>query len=151
MAVQSPPGVAPVNKIRKSRFRGATKSYVWRHRGKKRVLFQFSSSIQHVVVIYMENRTPDNLFAGYFSTYVPGRFPEITYGTALDLVNPAASPVLGAISLSDGFDPNHRHKAFSNEAGGTPPPNDGLGLVGTCSSTTIYSYINASEVANYWS
>ncbi len=141
---QAPPNVKPANKIRKSHFRGARKSYAWRHRGKKRLLYEFSTSIQHVVVVYMENRTPDNLFAGYYSTDVPGRFPTVTYGTMLDL---ASTTGLTEYHLSNGYDPGHKHQDFVKEVAGEDP--DGLCIVGTCSDSTRSAYIYPDEVANY--
>lgn len=63
-----PPGARPANPMYKSRFRHARRSYQWRRHGMRNQLLTYSSQIQHVVVIYMENRTPENLFGAYWNT-----------------------------------------------------------------------------------
>src|SRR5579875_1710391 len=48
-----PPGVRPVNRIIASRFPNARHSYAWRIHNGKRELIEFSTPIQHIVIIYM--------------------------------------------------------------------------------------------------
>ena len=68
----------------------------------------FLTPIQHIVVISMENRTVDNLFAGRYSDTYTGPAGG-TWGSALDLANPNGTPPLVLKSLSAPFDPNHFH------------------------------------------
>jgi phospholipase C len=129
-----PPGVRPVNLIRASRFRNARPSYAWRIRDGKRELVAFTSPIQHIVVIDMENRTPEDLFGAYWNSLNP--VTGHTLGTDLDVVNPnsLASP-LAPKNLNDPYDPNHEHApGFVNKAAG----NYGGHLLG-------YSYVQTPE------
>jgi hypothetical protein len=87
-------------------FRGAQPSTVVESVDGMRRSIKFNTKIQHVVVISMENRTVDNLFAALYSNPFPGGG---TWGSALNLRNPKASPTLQPNSLSAHFDPNHLH------------------------------------------
>jgi hypothetical protein len=132
-----PPGVRPVNRIRPSRIKGAHPSYAWRYHDGKRELVAFSTPIQHIVVIYMENRTPENLFGGYFGILNPntGHF----FGVDLDLSNPANPPTspLPEHPLTYPSNPGHSHENFATEAAGTWDNHAG------------YWYIASPDVANY--
>lgn len=112
-----PPGARPVNAIR--RIGNARPSYAWRINGGKRELVAFSTPIQHVVVIYMENRTPENLFGAYFSVNNPST--NNTFGHDLDLVNPT-SVHLTPKPLDYMGNPNHEHEpGFTDNVSGTYP------------------------------
>jgi hypothetical protein len=87
-------------------FRGAQPVTVVRDVDGIRRSLTFKTKIQHVVVISMENRTVDNLFAGMYSQPFPGGG---TWGSALNLRNPAVSPTLQPNSFSAHFDPSHLH------------------------------------------
>jgi hypothetical protein len=123
-------------------------SYAWRTDGGVRRLVKFSTPIQHIVVIVMENRTVDNLFAGYYkAAFRPG----LTWGKALDLYNPAAKPTLAPWGLEASFDPDHDHnRAFKTEAAenwngerfGCRPRHCPAGM-------TAYAYVPAAEVDPY--
>ena len=52
----------------RSSLRGARPSFAWRRHGNQQLLVGFNSQIQHVVINYMENRTPENLFGAYWNT-----------------------------------------------------------------------------------
>ena len=150
-----PPGIKPINSVRPSKFRHARRSYAWRRHGGKLQLVQFSTQIQHIVVILMENRTPDNLFAGYYSTQYPPDPTGTTFGQALDLANPAGTPTLVPNHLSAAFDPLHGYQsAFQPEAAGLPGPTP-LCAGGTCTTSppgttlSINSYVPTSDVTNY--
>lgn len=82
-----PPGVVPVNKIDLRRFSHTRRSYAWRYHGGRRELIEFATPIQHVVVVYMENRTPENLFAGYY--YSPSPTTAVPLGVRIGLVDPS--------------------------------------------------------------
>src|SRR5690349_17621113 len=77
--------------------------------GGKTLTHQTSSSlpaqkIQHVVVIFQENRTPDNLFHGLPNADI-----------ANSGMNSQGHMVpLTPISLANGYDLNHKHAAFLN-------------------------------------
>jgi phospholipase C len=106
-----PPGVQPVNLIQPSSFTHARRSYAWRMHDGKRQLIAFSTPIQHVVVIYMENRTPEDLFGAYYNSPAPNGTP-LGSPSELDLVNPASvtSPTLSPEPLNAANDPNHEHE-----------------------------------------
>jgi len=103
-----------------------------------------TSPIQHVVVIVMENRTVDDLFAGFY-----GQWP------GLDIANPNGNPTLRQISLSTAWDPLHDHKtAFTTEfAGGKQNgwTSESFGCPGSgCDpNPTVLAYVNPTEVALY--
>lgn len=150
----SPPaGVQPVNRVAASRIPGARRSYAWRIHGNKRELIAFSTPIQHVVVIYMENRTPENLFGAFFGALNPrtGHF----FGVDLDLANPQAtnqSPMpspLAAHPLTYPSNPNHEHSdEFISEASGTWDSNAGYWYVPTPTapaSASVSNYITLIE------
>jgi phospholipase C len=110
-------------------------------------VFKLSQLIQHVVVIFQENRTPDNLFHG-----LPGA-DIVDSGT-----NSAGKTIpLTATSLVTNYDPDHSHAAFltmydagkmdgadkvgihcAPNATGCPPPNP------------QFQYVNPSEVQPYF-
>lgn len=139
-----PPGVRPVNRVSPSRFPGARRSYAWRYHKGKRELVEFSTPIQHIIVIYMENRTPEDLFGAYYNSPAPD---GTILGKELDLVDPAA-PTASALSpaaLNDNNDPNHEHngtKGFVVKAAGSWP--DGYTYVETPNPT-----LSVPSVANY--
>lgn len=107
-----PPGVRPVNQVVNSRIPHARRSYAWRYHGKNRELVTFSTPIQHVVVIYMENRTPEDLFGGIFNWTNPVTMNK--FGTDLDLVDPS-SINLSPWPMTSPGDPDHSHWAFVKE------------------------------------
>jgi phospholipase C len=70
----------------------------------------FPTPIQHVVVIVMENRTVDDLFAAYYGR--PWSGPNGGYWQDADnfnLYNPNAEPTLVPNGLSAHFSPSHHH------------------------------------------
>jgi len=151
---QLPPGVQPVNRVTRSFIRGARPSYAWRRHGNVRELVSFPSYIQHIVVVDMENRTPDDLFGGYYST---GFSTGGTFGSVLNLTNPAGpTPVLTSNSLGAYFDPDHSHwTAFQLDmngywAGPNGPPLYCPGGTNICAATaTQYSFVPAPEASPY--
>jgi phospholipase C len=130
-----PPGLRPTNQIYPSHFRHARPSYAWRRQGMKHDLIGYNSQIQHVVVIYMENRSPENLFGAYWNTTNPAT--HNTFGQDLDVVNPATVTPAPLIvnSLGAPFDPDHSHlTGFVNNVlvpGVYPTPWSSPGLVDT--------------------
>jgi phospholipase C len=103
-----------------------------------------SSPIQHVIVLIMENRTVDNLFAGYYGKWAH-----------LDIANPNGSQPLREISYTTRWDPDHTHaEGFTREF--ESGHQDGWGNENfTCphrgceANPTVYAYLNPAEVQNY--
>lgn len=131
-----------------SGFAGDRPSLARRDYGRHHRLVSIRGQIQHVVIIYMENRTPDDLFAGYARTPFP---PGGTVGTALDVRDPLAKPTLAPNALGAHFDPNHYHaKGFVDEAAGDYGAVD-LGCTpGQCPPhASVFSYVPAPEPSPY--
>jgi hypothetical protein len=144
-----PPGVRPINSIRRSPMRGARVSFNWRRHGKQQALIGFNSQIQHVVVIYMENRTPENLFGAFWNTMNPST--GNTFGYDLNLVEPESiNPPTGGLypnPLEAQFDPDHSHiPGFKTDVTGswTLPPT--CANLQPCSSTNYPQYSSLSYV-----
>src|SRR5215470_19774070 len=107
----------------------------------------FGTKIQHVVVIFQENRTPDNLFHG-----LPGA-DIATSGT-----NSLGQTItLSPIPLANNYDLSHAHTAFVKMYDGGKM--DGANLVGVgCATGAIvcpppnpqFMYVNPSEVSPYF-
>src|SRR5215472_4015965 len=107
----------------------------------------FGQKIQHVVVIFQENRTPDNLFHGLPNADI-----------ASTGVNSLGQTVtLQPITLANNYDLSHAHTAFVKmyDAGKM----DGADLVGVgCQAGAVgcpppnpqFMYVNPSEVAPYF-
>jgi hypothetical protein len=132
-------------------FSHARKSYKWRRHGAGKQLLQFNTPIQHVVIVYMENRTPDNLFASAYNTPwppTPGNYA--TWGQALDL---ATTNFLTPKGLEWNCDPDHSHyQGFINEAKSWNLEQFGSST-GTCqgdgTNPNVYHYVTPSEIVNY--
>ena len=141
-----PPGIRPVNAVIPSRIPHARRSYAWRIRGNRRELVTFSTPIQHIVVIYMENRTPENLFGAFYSVTNPST--GNTFGTDLKLIDPA-SINLTPEPLTTRGDPGHKHSPdFVNDALGNWPvsPSPGYWYVPTSGpSPSVDNYIKLIE------
>ena len=107
----------------------------------------FGQKIQHVVVIFQENRTPDNLFHGLPNADI-----------ASTGVNSLGQTItLQPITLANNYDLSHAHAAFVKmyDAGKM----DGADLVGVgCQAGAVgcpppnpqFMYVNPSEVAPYF-
>ena len=92
---------------------------------------QFPSQIQHVVIVFQENRTPDNLFQGLNG--LAG-----SNGVAYDIqnywVNSSGTHVpLAPVGLATDFDLSHAHSAFVSES---TPATSTNPLVPGCGGTT---------------
>jgi len=144
-----PPGIRPANRVYRSPFRNARPSYAVRRHGRVQQLIGYNSQIQHIVVIYMENRTPEDLFGAYWNT--TNQATHNTFGTDLNVVNPQTNvPALSPMLLEGIIDPDHSHEpAFVNDAAGnwgsdslfyvpTPAP-------GSTSMPEVANYISLIE------
>src|SRR5881398_3302514 len=107
----------------------------------------FGQKIQHVVVIFQENRTPDNLFHGLPNADI-----------AASGVNSLGQTItLQPITLVNNYDLSHAHTAFVKMYDGGKM--DGADLVGLgCQAGAVgcpppnpqFMYVNPSEVAPYF-
>jgi phospholipase C len=101
-----------------------------------------SSSIQYVIIIVQENRTPDNLFQG-----LPGA------NIASSGLNSRGQQVaLHPVPLEAQYDPNHTHPSFLTEYdGGNMDGFDRESITGNCQnkSTCAYGYVPQSESQPY--
>lgn len=136
----------------KIHYAGERPSRAWRKYGRIKRLIQFPTPIQHVFVISMENRSVENLFAGYYGQAWPGPGGgNWEDPNNFNLRNPNAMPTLLRNSLSKPFDPSHGHDQgwFYDSA------NDWSQSPIKCATTTCppfattYSYVPTSETAIY--
>jgi phospholipase C len=106
-----------------------------------------SGKIQHVVVIFQENRTPDNLFHGLPNADIANSGLN-SEGQTIPLV---------PISLVTNYDLGHTHSSFSVEYDGGKM--DGAdknsvgcapGAIGCPPPNPEFAYVNPSEVAPYF-
>jgi len=100
-----------------------------------------SRKIQHVVIIFQENRTPDNLFHGLPNADI-----------AEDGVNSKGEHVpLTPISLTAPFDLDHSHRGFLEMYDdGKMDGADRVKCGPHCPADGQFSYVNPSEVAPYF-
>jgi phospholipase C len=105
-----------------------------------------ASKIQHVVIIFQENRTPDNLFQGLPNADIAASGVN-SQGQTIPLV---------AMPMAANYDLSHRHSAFVKMYDGGKM--DGADLIPiTCESNDPpcppanpqFRYVNPSEVAPY--
>lgn len=80
----------------------------------------FPPNIKHVVIIFQENRTPDNLFQGLYGQKGANRVPY-------DILNAHAGALLKPVGLANNFDLDHSHTAFEQEFNNPETP-----IVPTC-------------------
>jgi len=107
---------------------------------------------QHIVIIYQENRTPDNLFQGLCGptrSLCPSPYDLQNFG----IDNKGQTVQLIQVPLGSSHDPNHSHNAFVTMCDLDPTTNqckmDGLGS-GTCSTDTCsFEYVDPSDVTPY--
>ncbi len=119
------------------------------------------SSFQHVVVIFQENRTPDNLFQGlcsppYGSTASCSTTPSssqynIQTRNWLDRRSSTGVTQPGPVALANRYDLSHAHSAFVAQCDQNPLTGacamDGSGSVacsGTCPANAQYRYVDNS-------
>lgn len=110
-----------------------------------------SGSIQHIVFIVQENRSPDNLFQ---DPVLISRGADIAQS---GLNSQGQTVPLAEIDLATNFDPQHSHPAFETEYDGGKM--DGADLVQIICATgatncpppdAAYGYVNPAEVAPYF-
>ena len=104
-----------------------------------------AQKIQHVVVIFQENRTPDNLFHGLPNADIANSGKN-SQGQTVPLT---------PIGLANGYDLNHKHSAFLNMYDGGKmdgADKNSLSCTGSpgCPAKGQFRYVNPSEVAPYF-
>jgi len=131
----------------------------------------FPSQITHVIVIFQENRTPDNLFhflsplctipkgASGLSACIPSPVTSSCYDVSpCGLSNQSGSAVpvtLTGVPLMGSTDPSHAHKAFEqmcdpDPANGYACRNDGAWQIKqSVAGANSYGYVENPAVTNY--
>jgi phospholipase C len=110
------------------------------------------SNFQHIVIIYQENRSPDNLFQGLCGTnrtLCPIPYDLQNYGTD-DKGNKVQ---LTQVPLGNLYDPSHTHAAFVTMCDLDATTNqckmDGLSSTNCAAGACSFEYVNPSDVAPY--
>ncbi len=95
---------------------------------------QFPSQIQHVIIIFQENRTPDNLFQGLHGVKGSNgvKYDIQSYWVNSSGVHKALAPV----GLATNFDLSHSHGNFVNES--TAPSTAVVPGCGGTSTNAVY-------------
>lgn len=107
-----------------------------------------ASKIQHVVIVFQENRTPDNLFQDPVLIAAGADIAQSGLNSSGNTIQ------LAAESLAISYDLGHGHRDFVNQYDGGKM--DGSNLVGTvcyvapCPTNPQYFYVNTSEVQPYF-
>jgi phospholipase C len=109
------------------------------------------SSFQHVVIIFQENRTPDNLFQGLCGT--DGSLCPTPYDLQSWGLNKAGVQVpLVEYELGNTYDPQHGHMGFLDQCDRDGATNeckmDGLSST-DCPNSCAFAYVDPSNVAPY--
>jgi phospholipase C len=89
------------------------------------------SSFQHVIIVFQENRTPDNLFQGLClppygkkgscSITPTGSQYDILSTNWLDKTSSTGTTQPTPVPLANGYDPSHTHLAFTTTCDGSAP------------------------------
>jgi len=134
--------------------RGAKRSLGFRNWHGRRRYIMFPTQIQHIVVIDMENRTPDNLFAAYYGRPWQGQ-QNVQWQNVMNIANPNVAPTLVPYPLTTAtalsMDPNHEHDSgFLQETqNGFGSANLGCHVVPCPKGLTVYSYVPYPGVDPY--
>jgi phospholipase C len=110
------------------------------------------SNFQHIVIIYQENRTPDNLFQGLCGTnrsLCPSPYDVQNFGTD----NKNQTIQLTQVPLGSSNNPDHSHGGFVNMCHLDTSTNqcrmDGLSSSNCSAGNCSFEYVNPSDVAPY--
>lgn len=112
----------------------------------------FPSQIKHVVIIFQENRTPDNLFQG-LSPLCTTTVTSSCYDIQSFYTNPSGTQVpLAPVGLATNFDLSHSHSNFEfelNNPGVPVTPSCGANIFG-CAATTWdqFMFVSNNPVTN---
>jgi phospholipase C len=110
------------------------------------------SNFQHVVIIYQENRSPDNLFQGLCGTnhsLCPSPYDLQNFGTD----NKGRTIQLTQVPLGSPNDPDHTHHGFVQmcdlDTGTNQCKMDGLSSANCGLGKCSFEYVKPSDVAPY--
>jgi len=110
------------------------------------------SNFHHIVIIYQENRTPDNLFQGLCGTNrskCPTPYDLQNFGTD----NNGHKVRLTQVPLGSPFDPDHSHRGFVKLCNLDTTTNEcrmnGLSSTGCSTNKCSFEYVNPADVAPY--
>ncbi len=110
------------------------------------------SQFQHIVIIYQENRTPDNLFQGLCGPQrylCPRPYNLQNFGTDTK----GQTVQLTEVPLGSSYDPDHSYRAFVHMCHLDTNTNqcrmDGLSSSGCTDDECSFEYVNPSDVAPY--
>jgi phospholipase C len=110
------------------------------------------SNFQHVVIIYQENRTPDNLFQGLCGTnrsLCPSPYDLQNFGTD----NTGQMIHLTQVPLGSPNNPDHSHHGFVQmchlDTAANQCKMDGLSSSNCSAGNCSFEYVNPSDVAPY--
>jgi phospholipase C len=123
------------------------------------------SNFQHVIIVFQENRTPDNLFQGLCkppygnskscSSTPTGSQYDILTSNWLDKSSSTGTTQPMPFPLANNFDPSHTHSAFLTTCDASAPGvcrMDGAAgdtCTGNCPSRFAYSYVpNSKSILN---
>lgn len=102
------------------------------------------SKIRHVIIIFQENRTPDNLFQGLPNADIASSGRN-SLGQTVPLVS---------VDMTAGYDINHSHGAFLASYNGNQMNGfDKVGFYrprGPCTTLTAYGYVPPTQVSEYF-
>jgi phospholipase C len=115
------------------------------------------SSFQHVVVIFQENRTPDNLFQGLCTTAsicsITPTVSQYNIQTSnwLDKTSPTGVTQPGPVPLANAYDLSHAHTAFTKQCDLDTTTGNckmdgaaGVGCSGTCPAKPQFKFVDNS-------
>jgi phospholipase C len=109
------------------------------------------SNFQHIIVIFQENRTPDNLFQGLCGTnrtLCPTPYDLQNFG----IDNKGNQILLTQEPLGLSHDPDHSHPGFVKQCHLDPATNqcrmDGLSSI-NCPTNCSFQFVNPSDVGPY--
>jgi len=109
--------------------------------GNQAINFTTAAVLQHIIILFQENRTPDNLFHGLPNADI-----------ANSGINSLGQEIpLQPVSLQTSYDVNHGHTAFLRMYDGGKM--DGADLIlcaPDCPPNPQFQYVNPSEVATYF-
>src|SRR5580698_4881184 len=119
------------------------------------------STFQHVIVVFQENRTPDNLFQGLCkapfgginscSTEPTGSQYDIQTTNWLNNTSPTGTTVPQPVALANSYDLSHAHQAFTAQcdinSSGTCLMDGAAGVLctGACQPQPQFRYVGNSN------
>ena len=111
------------------------------------------SNFQHIVIIFQENRTPDNLFQGLCGQITSHQCPTPYDLQNFGIDNTGQKVQLTQVPLGNSFDPGHSHPDFNKmchlDTTTIECRMDGLSSTGCSTNNCSFEYVNPADVAPY--